>query len=67
MGRKQGRTVSRVDLRIVTATNKALEVAVRDESFRADLYYRINLFPIRLPALRERKEDIPYFIRENRG
>lgn len=48
-----------VDVRILTATNKNLEELVRLELFREDLYYRIHVIPIYLPALRERKEDIP--------
>ncbi|MBI5191834.1 MAG: nif-specific transcriptional activator NifA [Nitrospirae bacterium] len=48
-----------VDVRIITATNKDLEEAVRRSEFREDLYYRLNVVPIRIPALRDRKEDIP--------
>ncbi len=48
-----------VDIRIVAATNADLQQAVEDKSFRMDLFYRLNVLPIRIPALRERKQDIP--------
>ena len=47
-----------VNIRIIAATNKNLEDAVKDGSFRADLYYRLKVIPIFIPPLRERKEDI---------
>ena len=54
-----GGTITRsVDIRIIAATGKSLEDLVNEGSFRADLYYRINVIPIRVPSLRERREDI---------
>jgi DNA-binding NtrC family response regulator len=61
----------RVDVRIITATNRELEQLVARGSFRQDLYYRINVFPMHLPPLRERPEDIAllvhHFIHKYRG
>ena len=54
-----GTKVKKVNIRLIAATNKNLEKMIKEETFREDLYYRLNIVPIFLPSLRERQEDIP--------
>ena len=57
-----------IDTRVISTTNQDIEAAIQAQKFRADLYYRLNVVPIRLPPLRDRKDDISlladYFVKK---
>src|SRR5690606_36724446 len=59
---REGTTTQKVDIRIIAATNRDLEKEIKEKNFREDLFFRINVFPMTIPPLRERIEDTPILI-----
>lgn len=59
-----GNSTIKANVRIIAATHRDLETMISDEKFREDLYYRLNVFPIEMPALKDRKDDIPLLLQE---
>jgi PAS domain S-box-containing protein len=57
-----GSQTIKADVRVIAATNRDLQGAIADDTFRSDLFYRLNVFPIHIPSLRERKEDVPMLV-----